>query len=145
MVFLENQLCLIIPKSVKNTSKIFKKSEILHLGIYFRAKVSLRPSVLTALGQVLWTQLVLYKKIEVPVACDILSVVRFLNAKNIKPAEIHRQIAEVYGEYAMSDPMVVRWVQLINDASSFKVSSNSRNGLQTVYHTRRTFSFSYAL
>jgi hypothetical protein len=29
-----------------------------------------------------------------------------LNAKNVKPADIHRQICEVYGENAMSDGVV---------------------------------------
>jgi hypothetical protein len=31
----------------------------------------------------------MFKKIEKPAACGILSVIHFLNAKNIKPADIH--------------------------------------------------------
>jgi hypothetical protein len=34
----------------------------------------------------------MFKKIENPVACEMRSVIRFLNAKNIKPAGIHRQL-----------------------------------------------------
>jgi hypothetical protein len=34
-----------------------------------------------------------------------------LNAKNVKPADIDRQIREVYGENAMSDGMVRKWVR----------------------------------
>ena len=44
--------------------------------------------------------------IERPADCEIRSVVRFLNARNVKPADILRQIRELYGENAMSDGMV---------------------------------------
>jgi hypothetical protein len=37
-------------------------------------------------------------KIENPTTCELRLVVRFLNAKNVCPVEIHRHIAEVYGE-----------------------------------------------
>jgi hypothetical protein len=36
------------------------------------------------------------------------SVIRFLNTRNMKPADIHRQLCEVYGEHAVSDSMVRR-------------------------------------
>jgi hypothetical protein len=42
----------------------------------------------------------MFKKIENPTACEMRSVIRFLNAKNMKPAEIHRQLCDVYGEHA---------------------------------------------
>ena len=31
------------------------------------------------------------------------------------PAEIHRQLCDVYGEHAMSSSVVQRWVQLFNE------------------------------
>ena len=43
----------------------------------------------------------MFKKIENPTACEMRSVIRFLNAKNMKPAEI-RQLCDAYGEHAMS-------------------------------------------
>jgi len=46
------------------------------------------------------------KKIENPAVCELRSVIRFLIARNTKPADIHRQIYEVYGENTMSDSMV---------------------------------------
>jgi len=49
------------------------------------------------------------KRIENPADCEIRAVNRFLQAKNIQPADIHRQLCEVYGEGAMSDSMVRRW------------------------------------
>lgn len=45
------------------------------------------------------------------VTCEIRSVICFLNAKNVKPIDIHRPICEVYGENAKSDSMVRRWVR----------------------------------
>jgi hypothetical protein len=33
----------------------------------------------------------------------------------MKPADIHRQLCEVYGEHAMSDSMVLRWVRHFNE------------------------------
>jgi len=49
------------------------------------------------------------KRIENPADCEIRAVIRFLQAKNIQPADIHRHVCEVYGEGAMSDSMVRRW------------------------------------
>ena len=39
--------------------------------------------------------------IERPADCVIRTVIRILNARNVKPADTHRQICEVYGEIAM--------------------------------------------
>jgi hypothetical protein len=44
----------------------------------------------------------------------MLSVIRFLNARNMKLADIHRQLCEVYGEHAMSDSVIRRWVGHFN-------------------------------
>ncbi|GBO31746.1 hypothetical protein AVEN_133024-1 [Araneus ventricosus] len=38
--------------------------------------------------------------------CEIRSVIRFLNAKDVKATEIGRQISEVYGENIMSEGMI---------------------------------------
>jgi histone-lysine N-methyltransferase SETMAR len=53
----------------------------------------------------------MFKTIERPADCEVRSLIRFLNARNVKPADIHRQICEVYGENAMSDGMVRKWVR----------------------------------
>ena len=65
------------------------------------------------------------KKIEKTAACEIRAVVRFLNAKGTTAAEIYSQICDVYGEGAMSDLMVRRWVGHCSTGMS--------------YQTRRTF------
>ncbi|KFM66997.1 hypothetical protein X975_11606, partial [Stegodyphus mimosarum] len=46
------------------------------------------------------------KTISSPADCEIRAVIKFLNARNVKPAKIYRQVTEVYGEYAISDGMV---------------------------------------
>ena len=38
-----------------------------------------------------------------------------MNARNVKPADSHCQICEVYGENAMSDGMVRKWVRKFNE------------------------------
>jgi hypothetical protein len=57
----------------------------------------------------------MFKKIEKPAACEMRSVIRFFNARNMKLADIDHQFCEVYGEYAMSDSMVRRWVRNFNE------------------------------
>jgi hypothetical protein len=57
----------------------------------------------------------MFKKIEKAAACEMRSVIHFLNARNMKSADIHRQLCEVYGEHAESDSMVRRWVRHFNE------------------------------
>ena len=48
----------------------------------------------------------MFKTIEGVADCEIRSVIRFLNSRNVLPSEIHHQICQVYGESEMSDGMV---------------------------------------
>jgi hypothetical protein len=57
----------------------------------------------------------MFKKSEKPTACEMQSVIRFLNARNIKPADIHCQLCEMYGEHGMSDSMVRRQMRHFNE------------------------------
>ena len=59
--------------------------------------------------------------------CEIRSLVRFLNARNMKPANIHRQICEVYGENGTSHGMVRKWVSKFNDGRD-NVHDEPRSG-----------------
>jgi len=43
------------------------------------------------------------------------SVIRFLNARNVLPSEIHHQICQVYGDNAMSDGMLRKWARMFNE------------------------------
>jgi hypothetical protein len=53
----------------------------------------------------------MFKKIEKTTTYEMRYVIRFFNARNVKPADIHRQLCEMYGELAMSDSVVRRWVR----------------------------------
>ena len=51
---------------------------------------------------------IMFKKIQNPAAREMQSVICFLDAKNMKLVEIHRQICDMYGEHAKSSSMVWR-------------------------------------
>jgi len=56
----------------------------------------------------------MFKTFEGADDCEIRSVIRFMNARNVLPSEIHHQICQVYGDVAMSDGMVRKWVRMFN-------------------------------
>jgi hypothetical protein len=66
-------------------------------------------------------------KIENPASCEIRSVITFLNAKNVRSAEIYRQVCEVYGENATSDGMVRRCCRMFNEGR-MNVHDDDRSG-----------------
>ena len=69
----------------------------------------------------------LFKTIEGAADCEIRSVIRFLNARNVLPSGIHHQICEVYGDNAMSDGMVRKWVRMFNERRE-NVHDEARSG-----------------
>jgi transposase len=73
----------------------------------------------------------MFKKTEKPAACKMRSVIRFLNARNMKPADIHRQLCEVYGEHAMPDSTVRRWAKHFNEGRE-NVHDDPRSGRPSV-------------
>jgi len=75
--------------------------------------------------------LIMFKKIKNPAACEMWSVIRFLNAKNATPAESHRQLCDVYREHAISSSMVRRWVRLFNEGRE-NVHDDPRSGRPSV-------------
>ncbi|KFM70401.1 hypothetical protein X975_13514, partial [Stegodyphus mimosarum] len=62
---------------------------------------------------------------------EIRAVIKFLNTRNIKPAEIYGQVTEVYSEYAISDGMVRKWVRMFN-AGRTNVHAEARSGRPSV-------------
>jgi len=69
----------------------------------------------------------MFKKIEFPASCEMRHVIRFLNTKNVTPADIRRQLCDVYGEHAMSSSMVRRWVRMFNEGRE-NVHDDPRSG-----------------
>jgi transposase len=63
-------------------------------------------------------------KIENPASCEIRSVIKFLNAKNIRPAEIYQQVC---GENTISDGMVRRWCRMFSEEGT-NVHDDDRSG-----------------
>jgi len=54
----------------------------------------------------------MFKTMEGAAGCEIRPVVCFLNSKNVLLSEIHHQICQVYGDNAMSDGMIRKWVPM---------------------------------
>ena len=73
----------------------------------------------------------MFKTIARPVDCKIRSVIRFLNARKVKLADIHCQICEVYGENAMNDGMVRKCVRKSNEGRD-NVHDESRSDRPSV-------------
>ena len=55
------------------------------------------------------------KTIEGTADCEIRPVIRFLYARNVLPSEIRHHICQVYGDNAISDGMVRKWVRMFNE------------------------------
>ncbi|UYV70198.1 hypothetical protein LAZ67_7002154 [Cordylochernes scorpioides] len=62
-----------------------------------------------------------------PAKCELRSVIRFLNAKNNSPVEIHRQLVEVYGEKCMDTKNVQKWCREFNEGR-INVHDEQRSG-----------------
>jgi len=69
----------------------------------------------------------MFKTIEGATDCQIWSVIRFLNARNVLSSESHHQICQVYGDNAMSDRMVRKWVRMFNERRE-NVHDEARSG-----------------
>jgi len=57
----------------------------------------------------------MFKTNEGAADCEMRSVIRFLNYRNVLPSEIYHQICQVYGDNAMSSGMVRKWVRMFNE------------------------------
>ncbi|GFS54198.1 HTH_48 domain-containing protein [Trichonephila clavipes] len=73
----------------------------------------------------------MFKTIDQPADCEIRSVIRFLTAKNVSAAEINRQISDVYGQNAMSNSKVHKWVRAFKDGRE-NVHDEPRSGRSSV-------------
>jgi hypothetical protein len=66
-------------------------------------------------------------KTENSASCEMRSMIKFLNAKNVRRVEIYRQVCEVYGENAVSDGMVRRCCGMFSEART-NVHDDDRSG-----------------
>ncbi|KAJ4433766.1 hypothetical protein ANN_16078 [Periplaneta americana] len=65
--------------------------------------------------------------IDNPADCEVRSVIRFLNARHLKPAEIYRQFKEVYGDTVMNERNVRKWCEMFNNGRT-NVHDETRPG-----------------
>ncbi|GBM88515.1 hypothetical protein AVEN_25100-1 [Araneus ventricosus] len=75
------------------------------------------------------------QSIENPADCEIRSVIRFFNAKDVKAAEIHRQITEVYEKNIVSEGMVRKWVRAFKDGRAKCVMKKEAGDLLSLLKT----------
>ena len=47
--------------------------------------------------------------ISKPAECEVRGVIRFLEAEDVRPSEIHRRLVAVYGEHVMNAASVRKW------------------------------------
>jgi hypothetical protein len=69
--------------------------------------------------------------IERPADCEIRSLIRVLNARNVKPVGIYRQMCEVYGENAMINGIVRKLVRKFKEGRD-EVHDEPRSGWPSV-------------
>ncbi|GBN89920.1 hypothetical protein AVEN_255320-1 [Araneus ventricosus] len=73
----------------------------------------------------------MFKTISYSADCEVRSVIRFLNAKKVNPAEIHCQLVEIYDEHVLTDGMVLKWVPQFNVGRT-NVHDEARSGRPSV-------------
>ncbi|GFT26795.1 uncharacterized protein TNCV_3709801 [Trichonephila clavipes] len=73
----------------------------------------------------------MFKRITDPIDNEVRSLIRFSNAWNVKPIDIHGQLVEIYAENVMSDEMVRKMVRQFNDGRT-NVHYEARSGWLSV-------------
>ena len=62
--------------------------------------------------------------ISTPADCEVRGVIRFLQAENVRPCEIHQRLVAVYGEHVMNaDSVRKRSTLLVNDMQIMRTCS----------------------
>ncbi|GBL98107.1 hypothetical protein AVEN_84603-1 [Araneus ventricosus] len=57
----------------------------------------------------------MFKTIDRSASGEIRAIIQFLNARDVRPCENYRQISETYGDNAMSEGTVRKWVRMFNE------------------------------
>ena len=61
--------------------------------------------------------------------CEVRGVIRFLQAENVRPCEIHHRLVAVYGEHVMNAASIRKWCTLlVNDLQMMTYSMLSWTG-----------------
>ncbi|GBM79214.1 hypothetical protein AVEN_60862-1 [Araneus ventricosus] len=68
---------------------------------------------------------------ENPAKCEMRGVIRFLWAKKLSAADIHRELCAVYGPNIMSEDVVRQWVRFFKDRRT-NIHDESQSGRPSV-------------
>jgi len=66
-----------------------------------------------------------------PAECEVRGVIRFLQAENVRPSEIHRRLVAVYGEHVMKAASVLKWCTMFRNGRT-GVHDAERSGRPSV-------------
>jgi len=66
-----------------------------------------------------------------PANCEVGGVIRFLQAENVRPSEIHRRLVAVYGEHVMNVASVQKWCTMFRNGRT-GVHDAERSGRPSV-------------
>jgi len=69
--------------------------------------------------------------LSAPARCEVRAVIRFLNAKGVKPIEIYRQLTEVYGESYMDVKNFRKWCREFT-AGRTEIHDEERSGRPSI-------------
>ena len=68
--------------------------------------------------------------ISTPADCEVRGVIRFLQAENVRPCEIHQRLIAVYGEHVMNTAGVRKWCTMF---------TNGRTGVHDAKRSGRPY------
>ena len=66
-----------------------------------------------------------------PADCEVRGVIRFLQAENVRPSEIHRRLVAVYGKHVMNAASVRKWCTMFMNGRT-DVHDAERSGRPSV-------------
>ena len=66
-----------------------------------------------------------------PADCEVRGVIRFLQAENVRPCEIHQRLVAVYGEHVMNAASVRKWCTMFRNGRTY-VHDAERSGRPSV-------------
>ena len=66
-----------------------------------------------------------------PADCEVRGMIRFLQAENIRPSEIHQRLVAVYGKHVMNAASVQKWCKMFRNGRT-DVRDAERSGRSSV-------------
>ena len=73
----------------------------------------------------------MFAPISNPAVCEVRGVIRFLQAENFGPSEIHRRLVAVYGEHVMNAVSVRKWCTMFRNGRT-DVCDAERSGRPSI-------------